>query len=304
MIRDSYRRPVSSVRISITQRCNLNCFYCHREGEDYNSHIEMTPEEIQRIVGVVSSFNIRKVKLTGGEPLLRNDILDIVKRIKNIPEISEVSMTTNGTLLNKLANNLKDSGLSRINVSLDTLESETYKLITGINGIKIIVQGIKKAIKVGLLPVKINMVILRGINDSQIWDMIEFSKKNDLILQLIELESALEDEFYKKYHADLFRIENDLEREAEKIIVRRMHHRKKYFLHGGGEVEVVKPMHNTEFCRKCNRIRITSDGRFKPCLFRSDNLIDFLNPMRNKASDETLRELFVKAVKRRKPYFT
>jgi len=213
-------------------------------------------------------------------------------------------MTTNGTLLSKLAKSLKDSGLSRINVSLDTLESETYKLITGTNGIKIIVQGIKKAIKSGLSPVKVNMVLLRGINDSQIWNMIEFAKENDLILQLIELESALEDEFYKKYHTDLLRIENDLEREAEKIIVRRMHHRKKYFLHGGGEVEVVKPMHNTEFCRKCNRIRITSDGRFKPCLFRSDNLIDFLSLMRNQASDETLKELFVNAVKRRKPYFT
>jgi cyclic pyranopterin phosphate synthase len=263
----------------------------------------MTPEEIQRIARVAASFGVSKVKLTGGEPLLRGDILEIVRGIKSVPRISEVSMTTNGTLLTNLANSLKESGLVRVNVSLHTLEPETYELITGRNALERVVAGIKAALKAGLSPVKVNMVILKGINDCQIKNMIDFAEKNAVVLQLIELESAIEDGLYQKYHSDLSQIEDELERRAEKIRIRRMHHRRKYLLPRGVEVEVVRPMHNTEFCEYCNRIRVTSDGRLKPCLFRSDNLVDFLGPMRNGSTEEALRELFVEAVKRRKPFF-
>jgi cyclic pyranopterin phosphate synthase len=304
MIKDPYGRTVTSVRISVTQRCNLRCFYCHHEGEGSDEPIEMAPGEIQRIVGVAASFGVTKVKLTGGEPLLRSDILGIVRGIKIVPGISDVSMTTNGTLLSNLAKSLRETGLTRINVSLDTLEPETYRFITGTNALERVVPGIKDALKAGLSPVKVNMVVLKGVNDDQIWNMIDFAKKNDAILQLIELESAVEDDLYRRYHSDLAQIEKELKRKAEKIRVRRMHHRRKYLLPRGVEVEVVRPMHNTEFCKHCNRIRVTSNGRFKPCLFRSDNLVDFLDPMRNGASDEALRELFVEAVKRREPFFT
>lgn len=263
----------------------------------------MAPEEIQRVVKVATSFGVTKVKLTGGEPLLRRDILGIVRGIKSVPGISEVSMTTNGALLTNLAESLREAGLTRVDVSLDTLESETCKLITGTNALERVVVSIKDAIKAGLSPVKVNMVVLKGVNDDQIWNMIDFAKKNNVILQLIELESAIEDDLYRRYHSDLAQIEDELKRRAEKIRVRRMHHRRKYLLPGGIEVEVVRPMHNTEFCKYCNRIRVTSNGRFKPCLFRSDNLIDFLDPMRSGASDEALRELFIKAVKRREPFF-
>jgi cyclic pyranopterin phosphate synthase len=264
----------------------------------------MVPKEVQRIVGVAASFGVTKLKLTGGEPLLRSDILGIVRGIKSVPGISEVSMTTNGTLLTNFARSLKEAGLTRVNVSLDTLEPETYRLITGTNALESVVAGIKDALKAGLSPVKINMVVLKGVNDDQIWNMIDFAKKNNAILQLIELESAIEDDLYRKCHSDLAQMENELRRRAEKIRIRSMHHRRKYLLPGGVEVEVVRPMHNTEFCKYCNRIRVTYNGRFKPCLFRSDNLVDFLDPMRSGAPDEALRELFVKAVKRRKPFFT
>jgi cyclic pyranopterin phosphate synthase len=303
MIKDIYGRVVTSVRISVIQSCNLRCFYCHHEGEGSSRHIEMTPEEIQRIARVAASFGVSKVKLTGGEPLLRGDILEIVRGIKSVPRISEVSMTTNGTLLTNLANSLKESGLVRVIVSLHTLEPETYELITGRNALERVVAGIKAALKAGLSPVKVNMVILKGINDCQIKNMIDFAEKNAVVLQLIELESAIEDGLYQKYHSDLSQIEDELERRAEKIRIRRMHHRRKYLLPRGVEVEVVRPMHNTEFCEYCNRIRVTSDGRLKPCLFRSDNLVDFLGPMRNGSTEEALRELFVEAVKRRKPFF-
>lgn len=259
---------------------------------------------MQRIVKVVEPFGITEVKLTGGEPLLRSDILEIVHKIKSVPGIAEVSMTTNGTLLSKFASQLKNAGLARVNVSLDTLKPEAYRLITGVDALETAVAGIKEAVKAGLWPVKVNMVALKDVNDYQIWDMIHFARKNDVILQVIELESADEGELYEKHHMDLAPLENELKKVAREIKVRRMHHRKKYFLRGGAEVEVVKPMHNPEFCKYCKRIRLTSDGKFKTCLFRSGDLIDVLGSMRNGASDEALKKLFVRAVERRRPYFT
>lgn len=304
MLIDPFGRPVESIRISVTQGCNLQCLYCHREGELLNSNNEMTLEEIQRIVNVAASFGVARVKLTGGEPLLRKDIVDIVYEIKGTPGIKEVSMTTNGILLADYAERLKKAGLARVNVSLDTLDPEKFKRITGVGALERVVSGIKKAVKVGLRPVKVNMVLLKGTNEDEVREMISFAKENGLVLQIIELHSVKEDEIYGNYHADLGGVEDYLKNEAEKIIVRRMHHRRKYYLHSGAEVEIVKPMHNTEFCRYCNRLRVTSDGRLKPCLFRNDNLIGLVGPMRQGVSEETLKNLFVEAVKRRKPYFT
>jgi len=306
LITDPYGRPVTSIRVSVTQKCNLHCFYCHREGEDYEkyNYTEMTPEEIERILKLVASFGVGKVKLTGGEPLIRSDILKIVKKIRSLSEISEVSMTTNGTLLNELAKPLKKAGLARVNVSLDTLNPKTFGMITGVDAFNKVISGIKEAVEVNLNPVKINMVLLEGINDNEVWSMVEFAERNNLILQLIELESAREDEFYRKYHSDMTKIENELTKKAERVTVRKMHHRRKYLLQSKVEVEIVKPMHNTEFCRYCNRIRITSNGKFKPCLFRADDLVDFLGPMRNGASSGDLKKIFVEAVERRRPYFT
>ncbi len=303
-LKDPCGRPVESIRVSVTQRCDLRCFYCHREGEVSEGDTAMTPAEIQRIAGVAASFGIGKVKLTGGEPLLRTDILDIVQRISGTTGIREVSMTTNGLLLSKYAQGLKQAGLARINISLDTLKPERFRQITGADSLADVISGIEAAVKAGLSPVKVNMVLLRGINEDEIMDTVNFARRNSLVLQIIELESAKEDEAYEKYHADLEKVENYLESVAEKVTVRRMHHRRKYHLHGGGKVEIVRPMHNTEFCRHCNRIRVTSDGKLKPCLFRSNNLVDFLTPLRQGATDETLRTLFLEAVGRRRPYFT
>ncbi len=303
MLKDPYGRPLESIRISVTQRCNLSCFYCHREGEDPSKRDEMTPEEIQKIVAVAASFGLGEVKITGGEPLIRRDILDIVTKIHETPGIKEVSMTTNGILLSEYAYSLRKAGLARVNISLDTLKAEKYKQITGVDALGSVVSGIEKARDAGLHPVKVNMVLLKGLNEHEVPEMIDFARKNGVILQIIELESPNENEFYERYHASLDAVERLLEGMAESITVRRMHHRKKYHLRGGGEVEVVKPMHNTEFCRHCNRIRVTSEGKLKPCLFRNDNLIDMLGPIRRGEPEETLKKLFLEAVKRREPYF-
>jgi len=303
MLKDPCGRPVQSIRISVTQRCNLSCFYCHREGEVSPKDTEMTPEEIQRTVGVAASFKIGRVKITGGEPLIRKDIADIVRRVKNTPGIREVSMTTNGIFLAEYAEDLKRAGLARVNVSLDTLSPKRFEQITGVDALEDVLLGAKAAVKAGLDPVKVNMVLLRGVNEDEVENMIEYARKNNLVLQIIELESPSEDELYRMYHVDLESVENQLEEAAEKVTVRRMHHRRKYHLRDGGEVEIVKPMHNTEFCQYCNRMRVTSDGKLKPCLFRNDNLVDLLGAMRNGTSEETLRNLFLEAVKQRKPYF-
>ncbi|MDI6655451.1 MAG: GTP 3',8-cyclase MoaA [Candidatus Hydrothermarchaeota archaeon] len=305
MIYDRFSRPLIGVRISITQRCNLDCIYCHREGVSFRkedgireSAAEMTPEEISRIVAVCAKNGVRKVKITGGEPLLRSDVCDVVQKISSVNGIEDISMTTNGVLLQEYAQGLKKAGLGRINVSLDTLKPEVFSMITGGGNLKQVVAGIDKAIEAGLEPVKLNMVVMKGINEREVRDML----REGVVLQLIELMNT-DNGFFEKYFYDLDEIEKEFEREALSATVRKfMQNRRKYVLNGA-QVEVIKPVHNTEFCASCTRIRITADGKFKPCLMRSDNLVDFLTPMRRGAGDKELEELLKEAMKKREPYF-
>jgi len=264
----------------------------------------MSPAEIERVVQVAASLGVVKVKLTGGEPLLRKDITEIVRRVSVIPHIQEVALTTNGINLGNLALPLKANGLRRVNVSIPSLDPEVYKAVTGTDALNQVLAGIRGASAANLRPIKVNMVVLKGLTEHQLWDMIGFTKRHDLILQLIEFESPDPTTgAYPRYHADLTHIEAELEANAKEITVRDMQKRRKFFLRGGGEVEVVRPMHNTNFCANCNKLRVTSDGKFKPCLFRADNLIDFLTPLRAGASDAVLEKLYQEAVMARRPYF-
>jgi cyclic pyranopterin phosphate synthase len=305
MLTDRYGRRVTNLRISITQRCNLACPFCHKEGDRRQIDSEMSPKEIQEIVTIAASLGIDKIKLTGGEPLLRDDIAEIIQLIHDIPTVEDIGITTNGILLQELAKPLKDSGLNRVNVSLGTLRRKIYLKISGVDALDKVLPGIYEAARVGLDPVKLNMVVLRGVNDDQVWEMLSFAKKEDLILQLIEVEADRSDsEYYRQFHTDFSSIEAILEDKARKIDVRDMQHRRRYYLRDGGEVEIVRPMHNTEFCSNCNRIRLTSDGKLKPCLFQSENMVDIIASLRAGASEEHLRQDFIKAVEMRKPYFT
>lgn len=291
LLRDPYNRTVTNIRISLTPKCNLRCIYCHAEGEvapDY----EMSVEEIAEILRVAAGFEMKSVKFTGGEPLMRRDLVEIVE---SVPGHMESSLTTNGTLLAPIASELKEAGLSRVNVSLDSLRPERYAEITGRDRLGDVLDGIDAALDAGLTPIKINTVVLKGINDDEIEDFIAYVRDNrDLILQLIELM-----EFNNcTVHSDVKKLEDRLSARSKTIITRRMHHRKKYCL-DGSEIEVVRPLHNTEFCAYCNRLRVTSDGRLKPCLLRHDNHVD----IRGKRSSE-LEDLFREAVQRRKPFFS
>jgi GTP 3',8-cyclase len=288
---DPYDRPVTNLRISLTPRCNLKCSYCHREGE-IKAGKDIAKEDLREIFRVAELFNINSVKLTGGEPLLRKDICEIISMI---PEKMQSSLTTNGTLLADCAHDLKEAGLSRVNISIDSLDHERYKEISGMDYLDRVLEGIDAAIREGLTPVKLNIVMLAGINDGEIENFIKFAQsKDDLILQFIELmdfSSGDCDGF------DINELEDDLKSRSKTIITRRMHHRKKYCLEGA-EIEIVKPMHNNEFCAYCNRLRITSDGFLKPCLLRNDNHID----IRGKHGGE-LEDLFRAAVDAREPFF-
>lgn len=303
IIKDSFGRPITSIRISITSRCNLNCAYCHREGIK-NAESEMEPEEIKRVIEVCSGFGIRKVKITGGEPLIRKDVVDIVDRINSIEKIREISMTTNGLLLEKYALKLKEAGLKRVNISFDTLNAEKFRKITRGGDLSRVISGIEAAHEAGLKPIKLNMVAMNGINIEEIEQMLEFASKYDAILQLIGLmRNEYSKNFFDSYYYDLREIEKEIEKRARKVITRKtMHGRRRYVLQKG-VVEVVFPMHNSSFCAHCTRLRITSDGKFKPCLMRENNHVDFLTAMRNGASNEEIKELFRKAVMLRKPYF-
>jgi GTP 3',8-cyclase len=252
---------------------------------------ELSAAEIAEILQVSARFGIRSVKFTGGEPLLRPDLLEI---IRSVPEGMESSLTTNGTALAGLAYDLKAAGLKRVNVSLDSMDRAIYKKITGIDRLDSVLAGIAAALDAGLTPVKINMVVLDGINDHEIDAFLAYVRNNrNLILQLIELMDFNNCDF----HGDLNGLEDSLAARSKTILTRRMHHRKKYCL-DGAEVEVVRPVHNTEFCAFCNRIRVTSDGKLKPCLMRADNHIDIKGK-----HGKGLEDLFRKAVAERVPFY-
>lgn len=255
---------INSIRISITQKCNLNCPYCHKEGQ-IESEKELSLEEISKIIKSASELGIKKIKITGGEPLLRKDIVDIIKIIKN-NDFEDVSLVTNGLLLDKYAKDLKEAGLNRINIGCDSLNSNFLKNRDNI------IKGLKAAKEAGLYPIKLNMVVLKNINNDEIDKMIEFARVNDVILQLIELINT-NNEFYEQHYFSLNNIERELENKANRVIKRKTQNRRQYDLNNV-IVEIVRPFHN-KFCEHCSKIRITSDGKIKPCLLKNDNLIDF-----------------------------
>lgn len=282
----------------------------------------MAPDEIERIVKIGRSLGINRVKLTGGEPLLRTDIIDIISLVSG--HVREVSMTTNGTLLEDTAIELKEAGLARVNINLNTLSSSNYQKITGRDLFKTVMKGLISAKDAGYNPIKLNMVLLNGVNNHEIEDMAVFSSKLGAVLQLIELETTkggVDNELFTRFHFDLSPIEKMLEHGAVDVKENPLHRRGKYFMpikndradsfnlteskknNGLVEVEIVRPMHNSDFCRNCTRIRLTSDGRLKSCLFANDGLVDIVGPLREGKSDDTLKKIFENAAKNRRPYW-
>ena len=303
---DSFGRRIDSLRISLTQRCSLSCFFCHREGEN-KAGKEMTIDEIEQIVKHASTHGVRHVKLTGGEPLLREDLLDIIRRIS--PLVPDLSMTTNGLFLEEMAEGLKEAGLTRVNVSIHSLDSDIYFKITGSRELEKVKRGVKKASGVGLAPVKVNMTILRGYNEDSIGEMMEFSSNVGAILQIIELQQIPVEGQQRDDNlwVDLSPLEEDLKQRAIKTERRSLHGRFQYTIPLDKQrtvvVEIVKPMHNTIFCQECTRMRVTSDGKFKPCFYRLDNFVEIFPSEEQLEPEAAIQKAFKQAVSKREPYW-
>lgn len=265
----------------------------------------MTSEEINRLFRVACKAGIQKVKVTGGEPLVREDILEIVRAGARM--FSEISMTTNGVLLAAHASDLKEVGLARINVSLDTLDRLLYERITGSDDVARVIEGIDEAVRVGLTPLKINMVLLSGLNDSHVHQLMDFAISRRAILQLIELNPLNGNGTnLRRYFHSLADVEKSLAVQALRIETNELHGRKRYAIPFNGSVarvELVRPIGRRRFCMNCTRIRVTSDGRLKPCLMTEEGTVDFLSPLRAGASDDELLGLLENAVGNRKPYW-
>ena len=305
VLKDNCGRPLLNLRIAITRKCNLRCSYCHGEGEKNQTRpfdSEMTVDEIVRIARIAVALGMNRMKLTGGEPLMRKDVIDIVKEVAAIPGLTDLSMTTNGTLLEPLADDLHEKGLKRVNISLPTLDKDVFHKLTG-GDVQDAIRGIKAAVAAGLCPVKLNMLLLKDVNATAVPEMIKFARETETILQLIELEPVnVRDSFYLANHEPLDEHERILKEKAVKVETRRyMQNRRVYHL-PDVTVEVVRPIENTEFCLHCSRLRLTSEGKLKPCLMRNDNLIDILKPLRNGANDEELALLYKSANQKREPF--
>lgn len=298
---DSYGRPLTHLRISINSSCNYSCFYCHLEGIDRVNDL-LKPSEIGAIVSVASSLGIRKYKLTGGEPLLRPDVVEIVREIASVKPL-DLGMTTNGYYLENLASKLAEAGLMRINISLPSLNPNKFRLITGINGLDKVLRGIKAAIDAGLNPLKVNYVVLKGINDNEFWNMIEYTRSIGAILQVIELEPiGISKDVFTKYYIPISIFEDTIRKRAiRKTIRHSLHARPIYTLDNGAVIEFVKWFCNPEFCMHCTRLRLTPDGKLKTCIIRGDE-VDLKHALRPIPKLSLIKELIIKANSLRKPY--
>ena len=299
---DNFNRPISYLRISVTDRCNLRCVYCMPpEGVPWRSHEEILRyEEIELIVRAAASLGISKVRLTGGEPLVRLGFVELVRMLARIPGIDDLAMTTNGTLLARYAAELAQAGLKRVNVSLDTLQPERFRQITRWGDLAPVFEGIAAAREAGLVPLKVNTVVVRGLNDDEVVDFARLTLEGDWHVRFIELmplgaNTAWAGDGYVSIGEVRRRIGDALgELVPAKVGVGNGPARY-YRLPGAvGTIGFISPI-SEHFCYQCNRLRLTADGRLRPCLL-SDYEIDLRTPLRLGGGLTEVRELLLRSI--------
>lgn len=297
---DKLGRRINYLRISVTDRCNLRCVYCMPvEGVPSIPHGEiLTYEEIIHFVHVGAQLGIRRLRLTGGEPLVRGDLMDLIRGLKAIPGIEDLSLTTNGTLLAPLAERLKTAGLDRVNISLDTLKSERFAVITRRDSLGAAWAGIMAALRAGLEPVKINTVALKGLNGDEVADLAALTLKYPLHVRFIEVMPLGDDVDWACRHLLPLMAVRDRVGMVGKLApaaVTGSGPAQVYRFAGGlGTVGFISALsHN--FCHACNRLRLTADGKLKPCL-ASDLEVDVKGALRSGAGEEELKALYQQAV--------
>jgi GTP 3',8-cyclase len=318
---DSHGRTIRDLRVSITDRCNFRCLYCLPETEaaaDFYQHRFASPsattlihrkwqphaniltfEEIERIVRLAVGLGIDKVRLTGGEPLLRQKVENLVERLAQIPGLRDLALTTNGFLFPSKGRALKAAGLKRVSFSLDSLDRENFKKMTGRDGLEQVLASIGLAQELGMLPVKVNAVVIRGINDHEIEDLARFGRDRNVQMRFIEfmpLDSS------RAWQRDLVVSGREiLERLQDRftlVPVVPSHHaetaRRWAFTEGQGEIGIIAPV-SEPFCGHCNRVRLTADGKIRTCLF-SVTEHDLRHQLRSGASDEAIAQYWREVV--------
>ena len=300
---DSFGRKITYLRVSITDRCNYRCIYCKPE-----KHFKFIPhqeilryEEIVEIIKEAFNLGITKVRITGGEPLVRKGIVDFIKKLRRIKGLEDISLTTNGYFLTEYAEKLKNAGLKRVNISLDSLQKDRYSQITRGGNLERVLKGIDSAILAELLPIKINTVLIRGINDDEVENFVRLTLERPLSIRFIELMPSLEEviDNYKDKFISVLDIKENL---AKKYLFNPINTNldnepaKYYQIEGGkGTIGFITAL-SQHFCQSCNRIRLTSEGKIRPCLF-SNQEIDLkkaLREMGNTEEDQILRRKIIR----------
>ena len=300
MLRDNFNSVINYLRVSITDRCNLRCRYCTESIVPFIPHDEILRyEEILRFVRIAASLGVRKVRLTGGEPLQRKGLAFLIKEIDSLGLIEDISLTTNGVELADAVEELRACGLRRVNISLDSLKPERFAYITGVNAFDKVMKSIEKAKSAGLDPVKINTVMIKGFNDDEAIDFADFARERSVQVRFIEFMPFGQESLW-----DRSRILTSARLEE---MIRRVYDlhpagspgrgpARMFYLDGGsGQVGFISPM-STHICHECNRIRLTSDGKIRPCLF-SNVEYDVKALLRSGASDDELADFVVGTVK-------
>lgn len=298
-ISDSFQRPINYLRISVTDRCNLRCTYCMpAEGVQLMSHSDiLSYEEIYTVARIAAGMGITKIRLTGGEPLVRLGLTDLAKMLASIEAIDDISMTTNGVLLAQHAATLKEAGLNRVNISLDTLRPERFVKITRCGSLEDTLRGIEAAFNVGLDPVKINMVVMSGVNEDELLDFAAKTINEGWHVRFIEQMPINGDD------TDTSRLVSvgEMKRKIESLGVLEPYHLDigngpaRYFKLPGaiGTIGFITPV-SEHFCYQCNRLRLTADGKLRPCLL-SEQEIDVKEALRSGKADE-VKDLIEKAI--------
>ncbi len=301
LLHDKHGRRISDLRISITDRCNYKCVYC-RSGSDGPQFAEMPIADYLRMARVFVALGITKIRLTGGEPLLRKGLVDIVRELANLRTVDgeplDIALTTNGHLLAGMAQPLADAGLSRVTVSMDAVDPERFARITRVpNAYERVLEGVRTAQRVGLNPVKINCVLLRGFNDDQIPAFGRFAREEGVALRFIEFMPLEEDRVWTP--EIVVTLDEILERMAAFMPLREIGHsgsetaRRYVFEDGIGEIGIIAPVSHP-FCGHCSRVRVTSDGKIRTCLF-SVREHDLAALMQRGGSDDDMAE-FIRGV--------
>ncbi len=298
---DPYGRVISYLRLSVTERCNLSCIYCRSNplecGKGQGKEM-LTVDDCLNIGQAAVELGMTRIRLTGGEPLVRPDILKIITGLSAIPGLKDLSLTTNGIYLDKMAFDLATAGLNRVNISLDSLDEANFRHITNGGRLLSTLGGIKKSLEAGLVPLKINVVLLKGINDHEIEKFITMTIEQELCVRFIEYMPMQGQKKWQDLFLPLSRVLEVAKKIAPTVIVEGDHDPgggpAQYFRLKGavGKIGLITPL-SCHFCDTCNRLRVTADGKIKPCLF-SDEEVD-LNP--SLGSREKLKEQFREVIK-------